>query len=104
MNKLKIEPTTKEEQETFIRLDEDVKELTITTTTTRVFNKMLKKLGKPHQIFDSTFKLKDEKDDIKYISGASWTYDFFNNREEIKKVLSITNIIPKKKDTTDSNL
>ena len=104
MTKLKIEPTTKEEQETFIRLDEDVKELTITTTTTRVFNKMLKKLGKPHQIFDSAFKPKDEKTDIKYISGASWTYDFFNNREEIKKVLSITNIIPKKKDTTDNNL
>ena len=101
MTKLKIEPTTKEEQETFIRLDEDIKQLSITTNTTRVFNRLLKKLGTPHQMFNSSYL--DEQDDIKYISGASWTYDFFNNSEEIKKVLSITNIIPKKKDITDNN-
>lgn len=91
MKKYKIEHTPKDEQETFINIDKFEKKATITTHNQRVFNMLSKKLGTPHQMFDAVLPPKDNK--YNYISGASWSYTF-NNRKDIKQILSITNLIP----------
>ena len=96
MKKIKMQPTKKEEQETFICLDEEEKKLIVTTCSTRVFNCLYKKIGTPSELFPCTNEF-SEKGDY-YISGASWNFNYFNDREQIKKVLSITNLIPRKKD------
>ena len=89
--KYKIEHTTKDEQETFINIDEYDKKVVITTHTQRVFNILIKKLGIPNEIFDAVLPPKDKS--FNYISGASWNY-YFNDRKDIKQILSITNLIP----------
>lgn len=89
--KYKIEHTSKDEQETFINIDEFDKKATITTHNQRVFNMLSKKLGTAHQTFKAVLPPKD--DIYNYISGASWSYAF-NDRKDIKQILSITNLLP----------
>jgi len=94
MNK-QIETTILEEKETFIHIDNFGETVELCTTDQKVYKRLCKKLGKPTQIFPPA-NLKNIDRDI-YISGASWKYDYFKDRDILKQIFSITNLLPRKK-------
>lgn len=91
----KIEKTLLEEKETIIHIENYSKSVCVYTTDYKVYNRLIKKLGEPHKTYAPSNNIKANKDE--YISGASWTFDYFKNREILKNIFSITNILPKNK-------
>lgn len=94
--KKQIEATILEEKETFIHIDNYEKTVELCTTDQKVYKRLCKKLGEPHQIF-SPANPKNKGSDV-YISGASWKYDYFKDRDSLKQIFSMTNLLPRKKD------
>lgn len=86
---LKIEHTPLDEKETFIHIDEESSTITITTHSARVFNALQKVYGMPHKIFSPVL---DKKKNM--ISGASWSFNYKNEREKVRPMLSMTNLLP----------
>lgn len=98
-NNYKIEKTNIEEKETFIHIDNHYKTVELTTSDYKVYNRLKKKLGEAHQVFPNT--IPENKNNPLYISGASWKYNYFTKREELKQIFSITNLLPRKKEDED---
>lgn len=95
----KVEPILAEEKETFIHIYNCETSVEITTTDHKVYNRLVKKLGEAHQVFSPTHE--HYLEDASYISGASWKYDYFDDRDKLKQIFSLTNLLPRKKDNTD---
>lgn len=93
---LKIEKTPTEEKESFINMCKGNNTITITTHDPVVFKNLLKDLGKPTKVFPPVTNIKEN-----YISGASWTFDYFKDREKTRNAFKMTNYIPRKKDIQD---
>lgn len=94
MKNLKIEKTLTIEKETFIHIAKWDKSITITTHDPVVFKTLLKVLGTPTQVFPPVNKGLSKN----YISGASWTFDYFKDRAETRNAFKMSNYIPRKKD------
>lgn len=94
MKDLKIEKTLKIEKESFINISKWDKGITITTHDPVVFKNLLRDLGAPTEVFPSVNKGLSKN----YISGASWTFNYFKDREKTRKAFKMSNYIPRKKD------
>lgn len=86
---LKIEYTPLDEKETFIHIDECDSIITITTHSARVFNALQKVYGEPHEVFPPII---DKGENM--ISGASWSFNYKMEREKVRPMLSMTNLLP----------
>lgn len=86
---LKIEHTPLDEKETFIHINEESSTITITTHSNRVFNALQKVYGVPHEIYPSVI---DKGKNM--ISGASWSFNYKTEREKVRPLLSMTNLLP----------
>lgn len=93
MNNLKIEKTITEEKETFINISKWDKCITVTTHDPVVFKRLLIDLGTPTEIFPKINKKLDDS----YISGASWTFNYYKNPNKINKIFKKSNYITRKK-------
>lgn len=93
MKNLKVEKTLTKEKETFIHISKWDKSITITTHDPVVFKSLLKDLGTPMQVFPPVNKKLNKN----YISGASWTFDYFKDREKTRNAFKMVNYIPRKK-------
>lgn len=98
MKREKMERVTNDEKETIIFVDVLNSIVELYTTDKKVYNRLLKKIGCPHNVFKAT---KQYSDDYEYISGAIWKFNYFENRKEVKQIFSVTNILPRKKDNTN---
>ena len=88
-----IENTVLEEKETFLHISNYDETVELCTTDKKVFKRLCKKLGEPTQVFPPT----KNKDNNLYISGASWKYNYFTDRDKLKQLFSITNLLSRKK-------
>lgn len=86
---LKIEHTPLDEKETFIHIEEESNVITITTHSARVFNALQKVYGVPHKIYPPVI---DKGKNM--ISGASWSFNYKTEREKVRPLLSMTNLLP----------
>ena len=91
-----LEETIIEEKETIININNYDKKVELYTSDKKVFKKLYKKLGNPQKVFPPA-KPKNKGSDI-YISGACWEYDYFKDRDKLKHIFSMTNLLPRKKD------
>lgn len=98
MTNLKIEKTIIEERETFINISKWDNSITITTHDPTDFKRLMKELGIPTQIFERVNKDLDSN----YISGASWTFDYYDIKcqKQVNKVFKKSNYITRKKKHT----
>ena len=94
MEDLKIEKTLKIEKESFINMSKWDKSITITTHDPVVFKNLLRDLGTPTKVFPPVNKGLSKN----YISGASWTFNYFKDREKTRNAFKMSNYIPRKKD------
>ena len=94
MKDLKIEKTLKIEKESFINMSKWDKSITITTHDPVVFKNLLRDLGTPTKVFPPVNKGLSKN----YISGASWTFNYFKDREKTRNAFKMSNYIPRKKD------
>ena len=101
MIQLKMEKTLIEEKETFIHISNDDKTVKLYTTDAKILNRMCKKLGTPHTVFAPVNSISDD-DTTNYISGASWTYNYYDNKvqDKIRQIFSKTNLLTRNKNTT----
>lgn len=89
MAKRKMTAVSLEEQETTINIDYFAKTVGVFTSKKEVYTKLLKEIGEPtKQSFEK-----------KKIVGGVWKLPF-TDRQQIKKILSITTLISDKKNTT----
>lgn len=93
MLNLKIEKTPTDEKESSINVYKGDNTITITTHDYVVFKNLLKDLGEPTEVFPPVTTKKEN-----YISGASWTFDYFKDRKKTRNAFKMTNYIPRKKD------
>lgn len=70
------------------------KSITITTHDPVVFKNLLRDLGTPTKVFPPVNKGLSKN----YISGASWTFNYFKDREKTRNAFKMSNYIPRKKD------
>lgn len=93
MTNLKIEKTITEEKETFINISKWDDSITVTTHDPVVFKRLVKELGNP----TTTFKRVNKDLNDNYISGAAWTYNYYENSNIINKIFKKSNYITRKK-------
>lgn len=93
MKKCMIENTSIEEKETFIHIDNYNKTVALYTTDKR----MTLKIGEPTKVFSPVSKENDLNKII--VSGAEWKYEYENNnnRDKIRQIFSVSNLLPRKK-------
>jgi hypothetical protein len=90
--KIKIEKTELEEKETFIHIDEFDKTATITTHCSRVFNQLYKVYGEPHEKYPPIKQRSTST--CEYISGASWKFNYKEERNKLKPIFSMGKLLP----------
>lgn len=95
-----IESTILEEKETFIHIDNYNETVELCTSDQKVYKRLCKKIGEPKKIFPPA-NPKNKDSDI-YISGASWKYNYFKDRDILKQIFSITNLLPRNKGEEDA--
>lgn len=88
-----IENTNIKEKETFIHIDNYENTVELCTSDYKVYNRLYKKLGEAHQIFPPA-----NNKNKNFISGAAWKYDYFKERDKLKQIFSMTNLLPRKKE------
>lgn len=93
--KYKIEKTSIDEKETFIHIDNKEKSVELATNDAKVYNRLVPKIGEPHLTFPPVIEKNNTKNKITYISGCSWKYNYFQERDNIKPIFSITNLLPR---------
>lgn len=93
-----IEKTSIDEKETFIHIDNKEKTIELCTNDQKVHNRLIQKIGKPHMLFPPVVKINKPGNKVEYISGCSWKYNYFADRDNIRQILSMTNLLPRRKD------
>jgi hypothetical protein len=101
MSKYKIEDTSIEEKETFIHIDNYDRTVALYTTDKKILRRMKLKIGEPTKVFPPVSKETDLTKTI--ISGAEWKYKYEDNntRDKIKQIFSVSNLLPRKKDSSN---
>lgn len=95
--KYKIEKTMTDEKESIIHIDNYYKTITLYTSDSKILNRMIKKIGEPTKVYPPVGKEENHKYIL--ISGLEWKFKYEENkyRDKIKKILSICNLLPRKK-------
>lgn len=101
MKHYRIEKTSIDEKETFIHIDNKEETIELCTNDQKVHNRLVQKIGNPHIVFPTVTKTNNSNNKIEYISGCSWKYNYFVDRDNIRQILSMTNLLPRRKDEED---
>lgn len=101
MSKYMIENISIEEKETFIHIDNYDKTVALYTTDKKILKRMTLKIGEPTKVFTPVSK-QNSLNNIS-ISGAEWKYKYEDNntRDKIKQIFSVSNLLPRKKDSSN---
>lgn len=101
MKHYRIEKTSIDGKETFIHIDNKEETIELCTNDQKVHNRLVQKIGNPHIVFPTVTKKNNSNNKIEYINGCSWKYNYFVDRDNIRQILSMTNLLPRRKDEED---